>query len=386
MRLSDGAMAELTELTPEERVSVMRALEAGDRDADAAGASAPDVPVARPITHWRNSPAPTAVLWRDIGAAAPAGTADEAKDAICSSGEPCIVAAPGGSGKSYLTLALAATAVGAASSNGTFGTACGLRVRPGPVVLLSYEDRPRRTWHRFRHVAGADNCNIPDDAQANVHVIDPAAPLYEADPETRLGIRPAMGWAALWTAVETIKPSLIIVDPLSAALEGVSVNEGSAVRRFMAAVADASDRFNVGIVFVAHDTKAARAETRRGGDPGAGAVAGSGVWFDAARAVIYLFTNGATSERLLQALKVNNGRAGWGRALDAIGGSDTGQPFAGFRAYGDDLVPSTVASLRGEWETASLREAVERETRAKAEGRAAAKKVRNGNSDPNPFE
>ena len=65
-----------------------------------------------------------------------------------------------------------------------YGTACGLRVRPGPVVLLSYEDRPRRTWHRFRHVASADNCNIPEDAQANVHVIDPAAPLYEADPET----------------------------------------------------------------------------------------------------------------------------------------------------------------------------------------------------------
>ena len=65
-----------------------------------------------------------------------------------------------------------------------------------------------------------------------MHVIDPAAPLYDADPETRLGIRPAMGWAALWTAVEAIKPSLIIVDPLSAALEGVSVNEGSAGQLF----------------------------------------------------------------------------------------------------------------------------------------------------------
>ena len=159
MRLSDGAMAELTELTPDERAAVMRALEAGDRDADAAGAPANDLPVARPITHWRNSPAPTTVLWRDIGEVAPSGTADEAKDAICSSGEPCIIAAPGGSGKSYLTLGLAATAVGAASCDAAFGTACGLRVRPGPVVLLSYEDRPRRTWHRFRHVASSDNCN-----------------------------------------------------------------------------------------------------------------------------------------------------------------------------------------------------------------------------------
>ena len=387
MRLSDGAMTELIALTPEERVAVMRALEAGDRDADKAGAPAPDLPVAQPITEWQNESAPAAVLWRDLGAAAPSGISDEEKDAICSSGEPCIFAAPGGSGKSYLTLVLAATAVGAASAEASFGIACGLRVRPGPVVLLSYEDRPRRTWHRFRHVAGADNCNIPDDVRANVHVIDPAAPLYEADPDTRMGIRSAMGWVALWTAVEEIRPSLVIVDPLSAALEGVSVNEGSAVRRFMAAAADASDRFDVGLVFVAHDTKAARNETRRGGDPGAGAVAGSGVWFDAARAVVYLFSHGATGERLLQALKVNNGRAGWGRVLDAIGGSHTGQPFAGFRACGDDLDPSAATTMRGEWEAGLTREAVKRETRAKAEGRAAAKarnKVGNGN-DANPF-
>ena len=388
MRLSDGALAELTALTADERTAVMRALEAGDRDADEAGAPAPDLPVARPITHWQNESAPAAVLWRDLGEAKPSGISDEAKDAICSAGEPCILAAPGGSGKSYLTLALAATAVGAASAEAAFGTACGLRIRPGPVVLLSYEDRPRRTWHRFRYVAGADNCSIPDEVRANVHVIDPAVPLYEADPDKRLGIRPALGWAALWTAVENIQPSLVIVDPLSAALEGVSVNEGSAVRRFMAAVADASDRFNVGLLFVAHDTKAARSETRRGGDPGAGAVAGSGVWFDAARAVVYLFTHGATGERLLQALKVNNGRTGWGRALDAIGGSNTGQPFAGFRADGDDLGSEAATAMRSEWEVASTREATERDTRAKAEGRAAARAkntVENENNEANPF-
>ena len=388
MRLSDGAMAELTALTADERTAVMRALEAGDRDADEAGAPAPDLPVARPITHWQNEPAPAAVLWRDLGEANPSGKSDETKDAICSAGEPCILAAPGGSGKSYLTLALAATAVAAGSTEAAFGTACGLRIRPGPIVLLSYEDRPRRTWHRFRYVAGADNYSIPDEAQANVHVIDPAVPLYEADPDKRLGIRPALGWTALWTAVEKIQPSLVIVDPLSAALEGVSINEGSAVRRFMAAVADASDRFDVGFMFVAHDTKAARSETRRGGDPGAGAVAGSGVWFDAARAVLYLFTHAATGERLLQALKVNNGRAGWGRALDAIGGHNTGQPFAGFRVDGNDLDPEAAMAMRSEWEAASTREATERDTRAKAEGRAAAKAknaVGNENDEANPF-
>ena len=155
----------------------------------------------------------------------------------------------------------------------------------------------------------------------------------------------------------------------------------------MGAVADASDHFDVGFVFVAHDTKAARNETRRGGDPGAGAVAGSGVWFDAARAVVYLFLHGATGERLLQALKVNNGRAGWGRVLDALGGSNTGQPFAGFQAGGDDLDPAAATTLRGEWDAGQIREAVERETRAKAKGRAAAKArntVKNG-TDANPF-
>ena len=45
-------MTELTALTPEERVVVMPALDAGDRDADEAGAPARDLPVARPITAW----------------------------------------------------------------------------------------------------------------------------------------------------------------------------------------------------------------------------------------------------------------------------------------------------------------------------------------------
>ena len=86
VRLSDDAMAELTALTADERTAVMRALEAGDRDADEAGAPAPDLPVARPIAHWQNEPAPTAVIWRDLGEANPSGNSDEAKDAICSAG------------------------------------------------------------------------------------------------------------------------------------------------------------------------------------------------------------------------------------------------------------------------------------------------------------
>jgi hypothetical protein len=75
--------------------------------------------------------------------------------------------------------------------------------------------------------------------------------------------------------------------------------------------------------------------------------------------------------------------------LVAIGGSDTGQPFAGFRADGEDLDPDAAMAMRSEWEAAWTRDAIERETRAKAEGRAAAKaknQVGNGtDDDANPF-
>ena len=170
-------MAELTELTPEQRASVMRALEAGDRDADAAGAPAPDLPVARPITHWRNSPAPTAVLWRDIGNAAPSGTTDEAKDAICSAGEPCIVAAPGGKWKEL-------PHTGARSH----GRGCGQRrrslrngMRAAGFDLARSFSCPMRTDRGARGIASGTSpapttATFQTMRRPTYTVIDPAAP------------------------------------------------------------------------------------------------------------------------------------------------------------------------------------------------------------------
>ncbi len=49
---------------------------------------------------------------------------------------------------------------------------------------------------------------------------------------------------------------------------------------------------------------------RGGEDPGAGAVAGSATWFDAARGVLYL-SRDADGRRRLDCLKANHGASGW---------------------------------------------------------------------------
>lgn len=103
-------------------------------------------------------------------------------------------------------------------------------------------------------------------------------------------------------------------------------DEGGAARACMRDLARLSTDTGAGVLLVAHDTKAARNEAKAGGNPGAGAVAGSGQWFDAARGVLYLHGGGA---RMLECVKCNHGRAGWGVELGEVGG-EGGRPFRGF--------------------------------------------------------
>ena len=77
--------------------------------------------------------------------------------------------------------------------------------------------------------------------------------------------------------------SMVVIDPASAALDSVSMNESGPVRAFMGALAREAKAAGCGVLVVAHDTKAARNAARDGGDRGAGAVAGSATWFDAPR-------------------------------------------------------------------------------------------------------
>ena len=252
------------------------------------------------VADWANEPEPAPVLWREP-TEPNAEQATERADAVLSVGECAILAAPGGTGKSYLTLALATAAT--AANGPHYGSACGLRVRPGPVVLVSYEDSPVRMHARLRAIAGRGPSNA-------IHCWPDPAPLFVAGEGLSRGeARPSGHWASLWAAVRTVCPALVVIDPVSAALQGASMSEGSPVRAFMRAMAREAHAANAGVLLVAHDTKAARDLVRAGDDPGAGAVAGSATWYDAARGVLYMTRDG--DKRTLKCIKANYGHSGW---------------------------------------------------------------------------
>ena len=129
---------------------------------------------------------------------------------------------------------------------------------------------------------------IPDPAPDGLHLVPDPEPLMTADPDRPGAAAEAPGWRTLWRGVRTLAPSLVIVDPASAALADANQNDGATVRRFIRALAREAERGGWGVLLVAHSTKAAR----YGGDPGPGAIAGSGQWWDACRGVLHMRGNG----------------------------------------------------------------------------------------------
>lgn len=232
--------------------------------------------------------------------------------AVVSVGEPGILAAPGGSGKSWVALGVALAAV-----SGT-PAACGLHVRPGPVLMVSYEDAPARIGGRLR----ALRRHADDPALSRLLLVADPEALWTAPERPGAGRAvPTAAFAALRRRVEALRPSLLILDPVSAAAP--AMNDGAAARSCMRDLAALSADTGAGVLVIAHDTKAARHAAAAGGNPGAGAVAGSAQWFDAARAVLYLrrpeadeaFEGGAGS-RKLECLKCNHGADGWSIYLE----------------------------------------------------------------------
>ena len=257
----------------------------------------------KPVSEWVNVPIPEPVLWRDA-----TGRYDERVDPVLSVGEVAVLSAPGGTGKSYITLSIAVEAATAHMRSNAHGRACGLCIRSGPVVLIGYEDAPARVADRIKKKTGT----VPPD----VYIWPNPMPLYAGDPKGRTGeILPCTAWNTLWNLIALIKPSLVVVDPASVAL-AANLNDAAVVRSFLRGLTAEADRTGCGVLLVAHDTKSGRNEARGGGDPGAGAVAGSSQWFDGARGVLYLHRVGTGPERVLHCLKANYGRSGWGAALE----------------------------------------------------------------------
>ena len=243
---------------------------------------------------------PPPVLWMD---------ARRGGGTILRLGEVAVLSGAGGSGKSYVSLALAVAAARAGDEEDRM--ACGLSVRTGPVVLLSYEDDPRTVAWRCGLIASSTA--VPDKAPDDVLVIPDPDPLMVADHENPGRVAEATLWPWLWKAIRSKSPSLVIVDPASAALAGVNQNDGATVRRFIRALAQEAQEGGFGILVVAHSTKGARFGQT---DVGPHAVAGSAQWMDASRGVLFMRGQGP-KRAVIECVKSNHGPVGWAVELDA---------------------------------------------------------------------
>ena len=250
---------------------------------------------------------------------------------IVSIGEPAILAAPGGAGKSYLALSLLAAAAAprgpardAFVVESPWREALGFELRRGPMLLISYEDSCGRIGERLGRIGA------PRETLDHLHIWDDPPGLFS--PASGVGgAEPSGGFSMLEAAIRDVRPALVVIDPVSAMMGACTLNDPTAARSAMRALARLSTETGAGVLCLAHDTKAARNESRAGGSPGAGAVAGSGQWFDSARSVLYLHRK-ADGGISLDCLKANHGRAGWAQPLHEVG-TGAGETYAGFE-YG----------------------------------------------------
>ena len=230
----------------------------------------------------------------------------------------------------------------------------------GPVVLVSYEDDPATIAHM--------QTRIPKSASAadRLHIWPDPPPLWTAGDDAESGR--CEDWPRLWAAIRQTGARLVVIDPASAALADVSTTEPGPVRAFMRALAAEAAPDPVacwagcGVLVVAHNNKSGRNALLRGEDPGADAVAGSAVWYDAPRGVLALYDDPLTDgDRIVECIKANRGRRRWGARIRER--RDDAGRFAGLE-LDRPLTPDTLR----EWK-ADVRARLEAE-RKEAGGRA----------------
>ncbi len=289
-------------------------------DLEALASLAPDPDPLRPLRSFEGKPRPRRVLWMDP---------NKGGGTVLRVGDVAALGGAGGVGKSFASLALAVKASG--PGNGP-AHAIGFEVRRGGTVLISFEDDPETVAWRAGLIAGQP---LPD----RLHVLPDPEPLMTADPDRPGEARESPAWPGLFTAIRARSPSLVIVDPVSAALAGVNQSDGGTVRRFIRALGREGTAGGWGTLIVAHSTKGARIGKTGPGRLEAmreqgGALAGSGQWWDACRGVLAMASNGK-GHALIQCQKSNHGPPGWVIALEADTRTRerTGKPdlFAGWK-------------------------------------------------------
>ena len=284
-------------------------------------------------------------------------------DAVLSAGEVALLSGQGGIGKSYLSLqwALAATR----NETGDYGEYCGLRVRPGPVVILSYEDAPVRMAKRIENLA---DTAAPD----GLFVLPAPEPLWKTE-KGRVN-----AWDSLGRTVASRRPDR---RELGNNRSGLSCPGGG----------DQRQRPGAPI----HGRATAQSRDKRGGRPGGGprhqerperGEGGRGPRGGSGgrkrRLVRRLPGSVVPSARsvdrdrwLLECTKANYGRTGWGELL--IEAKTHAGKFCGFSESGPALSAGEVEDLKAAWRNQVNNQTRERKKPNKTSGKDRAAGERN---------
>lgn len=249
----------------------------------------------RPVvaSHFEEEKMPEKVIWRDGDSGA-----------VLREGEVAFLSGQGGDGKSYLSLALA-------WASATFqGDVCGLGVRSGRVVVMSYEDGGKTVWWRLGMIAGRKGRPppyVPLDTPDNVLVVPNPQPLWVMEDRKT---RKSDTWDKQWSMIHSLEPSLVIIDPLVSAAP-IEAVDNTGARAFVQALMAEGKEGGWGTLVVAHSNKMARFNTA---DPGPGCISGAGQYYDSARGVLYVFRHGP--DLMMVCPKANNGPQGWGVLME----------------------------------------------------------------------
>jgi archaellum biogenesis ATPase FlaH len=177
-----------------------------------------------------------------------------------------------GAGKSFLMLQLAVAVT-------TGGYWLGFKMKKGPVVFYTAEEEVGDLKVRLKAIAhslGVENLDL-----SNLHLIPMGGE------ETAVLGAPALGgkieatdlWLSLVNAIETIKPKLVVIDPLNEVFDGDELKRVQA-RQFVGLMRPVAAKHDLAIVVTGHPSKTGIAE-RTG-------TSGSTGWSAVFRARMYL--------------------------------------------------------------------------------------------------